>query len=110
MSLSPTERPCPNCNNPVAAHEQHCGHCGMPMLGTATGGMLWPAPRSGRITDEPTMPTLDDSPTYTGTLLASPASPPGEQTVPAPGGSGGFGMGDVTQAGPPPASVGPSGM
>jgi hypothetical protein len=95
MLVSPDERRCPNCNGLVGPSDLFCGQCRLPlpdMPGGASGPMVREEPRggrlhSGRITEDPTMPTLDANATATGTPLvfSGPAfgAASGPQTAPA---------------------------
>ncbi|HEY7124783.1 MAG TPA: hypothetical protein VH540_12580 [Ktedonobacterales bacterium] len=96
MSVPLDERRCPNCNGLAGPHDLFCGQCRMPLpdMPRGTSGQVEPGPRysgrfgSGRVTEDPTMPTINPNATATGTPLvfSGPAfgAGSGSQTAPAP--------------------------
>jgi hypothetical protein len=107
MSVPRNERRCPNCNELAGPNDLACGRCGLPLPDIprwASGRVGADAPRSGpfhsgRVTEDPTMPTINPNATATGTPLVfsgpSYGAASGPQTTP-------------TQIGAPPVFSGPS--
>ncbi len=124
MSVPLDERRCPNCNGLAGPHDLFCGQCRMPLPGLPKGmsGQVEPETprsgrfRSGRVTEDPTMPTIDvRNATATGTPLVfsgSAGAGSGPQTAPAPMAAlpGVLDGSDLTQPGQPTPPGGLPGM
>lgn len=111
MSVPLSERRCPNCNELAGPDDRACGRCGLPLPEIPRWGSGPEAARagrfhSGRVTEDPTMPTIHPNATATGTPLgfSGPAfGAMAPQTVPAQVGApvGALDEADLTQPGQP---------